>query len=282
MRPNLVWKIKVRNIYPDDYEIKDGKLRFTVKPPMIIVPRWVCDRKGCDKGVFDCDSCKEESKIHADGNKASILFVIFVPSVIADKMELYVNQDGDVNLDTPLTNTETERDVSYIIRKYYRKIGFEGEPYRLRDYADRMLLSRLEMVYSNKNLKEFLMGHTVNDISFTYDIKGLSKETREKWRSQYVGAVEGWVNENIFSIASAKDMEIAKNVMLFAKAQGVSDEHLTAIMSIFEKGKMTLDDLRNRILAVTEKAQEEKWRGQFNRWLSEELPKMLEAKKGEG
>jgi hypothetical protein len=32
-----------------------------------------------------------------------------------------------MTLDTPLTNTETERDVSYVIKKYYKKIGFEGE-----------------------------------------------------------------------------------------------------------------------------------------------------------
>ena len=137
----------------------------------------------------------------------------------------------------------------------------------------------LELIYKyrNKNLKEFLMGHKPTDISFIYDVKGLSEETRNGWRKQYKAAIEEWVNGHIFNVATKEQRDQAMLIKKFAESLGVSEEKVNEIYALFEKGKMSLTQFQNQLTRITKKIQEEHIKGLVKHAVSEQLPLALEA-----
>lgn len=281
LRPSLIPVLRVKYIIDQDLDkeaLKRGKLRFRSKPPIVLVPKWICSKADiCTKDIKFCDKCQEETRRKVTGNKADMIFPSFIPSVIAEKIEEVLNSQRPVTLTTKLNIADNKREVTYIAKKNFKRVGFTGKPYQLRKYGNRMILKRLETLKNNFNLKELLMGHRPSDISFIYDISGLNGETVKEWREQYIEACDTWISENIFGTATKSQIDQAKILSDMAISLGVNPEHMQFAMKNLEEGRMTFEAFRNRIRSMIEKQYEEKLRGMVNQAVSEALPKALEC-----
>lgn len=67
-----------------------------------------------------------------------------------------------------MAKVDKKADVDYIVRKYYKMIGFKGKPYRMRNFGSRAL-KLIETRHNDHKLKEYLCGHKVATMSFIYD-----------------------------------------------------------------------------------------------------------------
>lgn len=76
LRPRLIQQLKVKNLYARNYEIVNGDFRFTVKPPLLIIPRTYA------------------------GNKANITFMVFIPTKLADLLEMQLNTISNIEAET--------------------------------------------------------------------------------------------------------------------------------------------------------------------------------------
>jgi hypothetical protein len=237
LRPSLIPQLKVRHLHPRSYKIENGSLVLLKTPPLLIIP--TNDEKGA----------------HIEGNKASIEFPVFIPTQIATRMLNYVNGLGEaVTLDTRLCPSQDIGSVNYTVRKHYEGAGFNGKPYRMRNFASQ-LLKNIETKFNDADLKEFMLGHKPQKMSFIYDFKGLPEEVEAKWRSRYVEAVDGWINENIFMAQTAEDLKAAR--MLTDLAAKLGDEaKAREIFDMFEKGNMSTEQLQQRLSGVIQEGQD--------------------------
>lgn len=252
LRPSIIAILKVKHIHPRSYTLKDGKIQLK-KPPMIVVP------------------AKDEKGRHIKGNKAKIDFISFIPSRIAEILELNLNREEKLTLETPLTQASDRGMVWWYVKKCLRKIGKEKvSTYRLRNFAD-YVLDRMEDV----DLKEFMMGHK-GSISAVYQFRGLPEEKEARYRQEYVKHVDSWIDQNIFGSLSDMDRKIAMVLSSQAESLGVPKEKINEILRILESGKMTLKTFQLRLNRVIQKSFEEKLEGMVKRAVSEELPKALE------
>lgn len=233
LRPQLIPQLKVKDIYPRNYEIdKDGKFRFTAKPPMMIIPR------------------------QYKGNKANIDFMVFVPTKIAELIEIRLNRNGKVTEDSKLSETDNAREMYYKMKRILSDpaINFNGRPYLLRSVADR-ILRRLVEIKNQKNLKEFLMGHK-GDISAIYQMRGMPEEEEQKYRSWYVECCDKYINEQIFEIISREDRTKGSIILEMAKKLGASKEEIMDAFKDFETGKMTFNQFNDKMTDLIKQAQD--------------------------
>ena len=252
IRPSIIPQIQVKHIHPRSAKIVDGKLQWTRSPPLIIVPA-------------------EMMGEHVDGNKASIMFPVFIPNQIAARILNYVNE-GTVTPETRLSPADKKSAIDYVVKKYYVKVGFSGKPYRLRNFASRVL-KIIETKYNDAEFKEFLLGHKPAKISFTYDFKGLSEDMEADWRGKYA-IVDKWINESIFNVASSEDMKAAR--MLTELAAKLGDEaKAREIFAMFEKGNMTMEMLEQRLAGMIKTEQEKQLGMKIEQYLSKQYPKGL-------
>lgn len=102
------------------------------------------------------------------GNKARIQFPAILTNETADWISQHLNsraRDGEkLGGKTQLVHIPTKTAVSEIVRKVYKQIGFNGRPYLLRHYANKLM----KKAYDDAELKEWCMGHK-GSISAVYD-----------------------------------------------------------------------------------------------------------------
>lgn len=240
LRPRLIPQLKVQNLYAKNYEINDGSFRFTVKPPLAIVPRTYA------------------------GNKANITFFVFIPTKLAELLEMQLNTNGNVTTETKISRSDNYRDIYYKIRCMFEhpSINFDGRPYLLRKYADR-ILDRITKVFNDEDLKEFLMGHK-GKVSAIYQVTGLTVEREKELRDMYVNACDKWISQNIFEATSQE--EIDRSEMLIAYSQQIAEldkAELEALRQAFKKGTLTVEVLQAELGKLTRQALDKTMEAKF-------------------
>lgn len=104
---------------------------------------------------------------------------------------------------------------------------------------------------------------------------GLSEDKEKDWRTKYA-CVDDWISEAIFSEQTQRVLDMGKAITDFAVTLGVSPEQAKKIYELFEEmGKMTLEQLRGRLRAVTMKTHREQMRGIAERVASEKIKQYL-------
>jgi len=243
LRPALIPQLKVKDIFERNRTIEDGKITL-VKPAIAIIPR--------------------EYK----GNKGNITFMVFLTR-LCELIEMRLNQNHQVvTLDTKISSSDNYRDVYYLIKQVYKKIGFSGRPYLLRSFAD-SILERITRKYNDEDFKEFLMGHN-GKISAIYQIKGLTLESEKHYREMYVTACDTWINEHIFEMRSQSEMEKARAVVdMMKSALGIDEGKAEAIIKLFEKGKLDWKAFNERLKVLGDQALSARMRSEFSTLMEE-------------
>jgi hypothetical protein len=252
LRPSLIPFLRVKHLHPRSYEVEGGKFRWMKTPPLVIVP--AVDDRGH----------------HVVGNKASIEFPAFIPTSIAERIEFNINQKNQLGLDfrdTKLSPADRKRDVDYLIRKYFDKVGYSGRPYDMRNYASR-LLKRIELLYNNKDLKELMLGHKPRDMGGIYDFRGLSEEQEGIWRNQYVEAVDNFISSDLFSATSTNNNQVAKILVEVANKVGI-DHGISYIK--YKRNEMDLEMFKANIMLMIQNSQETKIENVVRRFLNERM-----------
>jgi len=250
LRPRLIPQLKVQNLYAKNYEIIDGSFRFTVKPPLAIVPRTYA------------------------GNKANITFFVFIPTKLAELLEMQLNTYENVVTEAKISRSGNYRAIYRKIRCMFKhpSINFNGRPYLLRKYADR-ILDRITKIYNDEDTKEFLMGHK-GKVSAIYQVTGLTQEREKELRDMYVNACDKWISQNIFETTSQE--EIDKSEMLITYSQQIAEldkDKLQALRQAFRKGTLAVEVLQVELGKMTRQALDKTIEAKF-----EQLYLKMEAK----
>ena len=231
LRPQIIPQLKVKDLYQRNYEIVDGQLRFTVNPPILIIPRAYA------------------------GNKANITFMAFIPTKLAELLELQLKTNSGLTTETKISKSDNYSDLYYKTRVLFKhpSINFTGRPYLLRKYADR-ILDRITKIYNDEDLKEFLMGHK-GKISAIYQVTGLTNEREKELRDMYVNACDNWISHNIFETASQGKIERAEMLIAYSQQIAELDRHkLEALKQTFKKGTLTVKELQAELGKLTRQA----------------------------
>ena len=240
LRPRLIPQLKVKNLYAHNYEIIDGKLSLIAKPPLMMIPRAYA------------------------GNKANITFMIFIPTKLAELLEMHLNTKGNVTAETKVSECGNARAVYHKIKCLFRhpSINFTGRPYLLRKYADR-ILDRITKTYNDEDLKEFLMGHK-GKISAIYQVTGLTKEREKELREMYVNACDKWISRNIFETASQEEIDKAEMLIAFSQQIAQIDrDRLETLRHSFKKGTLTVEALQVELGKLTRQALDKTMENKF-------------------
>ena len=250
LRPRIIPQLAVRDLYSKNYEIVDGKLRFTVRPPLMIIPQTYA------------------------GNKGNITFMVFIPSKLAELVEMQLNANDKITPETRISESDNKAEIYYKIKCLFKhpSINFKGRPYLLRSYADR-ILERITHQFNEEDFKEFLMGHR-GKISAIYQIKALTKEDEERYREMYVEACDKWISQNIFETVSRE--KIDKGEMLIAYSQQIADidqDKLRPLKQAFVSGKLSTKTLQIELGKLTRQALDKTMEAKF-----EQLYLKMEAK----
>jgi hypothetical protein len=260
MRPSLIPALKVRDLYPGNYEIDDGKIKILKNPPLMIVPH------------IDKDTGK-----HLEGNKASFEYPVFIPTPIAERMEVWLNTTfEEVTESTQLTPADNKRDVDYVMKKYFRKVGFTGRPYMARKFASGRVLKQLELGKKGDTLlKETMCGHK-KGVQQIYDIlSGIDEETETEWRTLYEQTVNKWIAENIFNIRTSIEIKIAEHAAQMAIALGVDERAAKEQLRKMMETNMSLPQFHNVMTRLIKREQERNLEARLDRLLSKKYPKGL-------
>lgn len=93
------------------------------------------------------------------GNKGNVDFPVVLTKETADWISKHLSdrrRKGErITLKSKLVNVKDYEAVQHIVNKLYAKVGFDGRPYLLRHYADRLL----RKACSDDRFKEWMMGH---------------------------------------------------------------------------------------------------------------------------
>lgn len=234
LRPQIIPQLKVNDIITEptpNYEIdKNGKFRFTVKSPMMIIPR------------------------NYKGNKGNIDFIVFIPTKLAELIEMRLNRNGVVTKQTKISEADNVREIYYKMKKVLQDpaIGFNGRPYLLRSYADNIIM-RIERIHNDRDFKEFLMGHK-GTISAIYQMRGMTKEEETQYRKMYVSACDKWVSEQIFEMISKEELDKAELLARFARQLGANETNITQVTKAFKNGKIDMQQFETKLTELTNNA----------------------------
>lgn len=241
LRPQIIPQLRVKDIYHKNYEIVDGTFRFTKKPVIMFIPRTY------------------------KGNKGNITFLVFIPTQVADRIELQLNTNTKITSQTKISESDNVREVYYKMKTLlmHPAINFNGRPYLLRSYADG-ILDRITKLFNDEDFKEFLMGHR-GKLSAIYQIRGLTDEKEKEMRDMYVKACDRWINENIFEMALHEDIERAKLLSDMARQLNVNPKDLDNAFELLNNGKMTMKEYKSEITELTKQAQQKQIREQFEK-----------------
>jgi hypothetical protein len=226
LRPRIIPQLVVRNVHGRNYEIDaDGKFRFTVKPPIMIIPRTYM------------------------GNKGNITFMVFIPTKLAELIELQLNTKQPVTGATKISPSRDANALWYKMRKLLRHpaVNFKGRPYLLRSFADD-INDHITLMFNDEDFKEFLMGHR-SRMSAIYQLRGLTTEKEAKYRDMYVKACDEWINTNIFEVCNNQAFKSEKidPSLLEAKLMELIERALDSrMLEQFERLYLRMEAKHNR------------------------------------
>lgn len=155
--------------------------------------------------------------------------------------------------------SDNYREVYYKIKCLFRhpSIRFNGRPYLLRKYADR-IPDRITKIYNDEDTKEFLMRHN-GKISSIYQITGLTKEREKELRDMYVNACDRWISRNIFETASQEEIDKAETLIIYSQQIAeLSEDKVEALRQAFRKGTLTFEGLQVELGKLTRQALDSK------------------------
>lgn len=272
LRPRLIPQIRVKDIHHQFRVIDANTGRITIKKPaLIMIPNIITDASGQPiRG-------KDGKVKRVGGNKANIVFPCFIPSVLAEIIELYLNQSLPVTLETKLSPSNSHNDISYIVNKYFDKIGYKGRTYDMRNFGS-VCLRRLSIECNDKDLEEFLMGHKPKIGTGLYTLRGAAQSSEKvaEWETEYTKSVDRWINENVFGHASAEQLNQGKAIRDFSTALGLNQEQINGIFKLLEEGKMSLDQYKDRMRTFIDKTYNDKLLGMVNEAVSRAIPRAIE------
>jgi len=239
LRPSLLTQLKVKDFHQDDYKLDNGKIKFTVKNPFLLVPK--------------------EYK----GNKGKITFFAVVPSQITSLIEHCLNQNGNVTPNTKICvkYAASQTAIFLKVKEMLKQVEFEGRPYLLRAFGDRLFDRTIKE--QDKDLKEFMMGHK-GKISAIYQMHALTQEDKDGYLKIYA-ATEQWINEKVFGTRSREELTKAEIIKSFAIANGANAEQADAIYDLMKLGKMRMTDYEDKIKTLMNVALEAKMKTQFEK-----------------
>ena len=260
LRPSLIPYLKVKHIHKDFIKLKDGKVKLK-RPTLLIIPHVLTDKLGRPLR----DDLGRVLKV--TGNKANIPFPCFIPSAIAEVLETELNKDK-VTLETRLTSCDNKRQVNFLIKSLYNEINYSGKMRDLRNFAS-TLLDRLTLIYNDKDLKEFMLGHKPKVGNGLYTLKGLTSQKLAEWTEKYTNSVENWVNEQIFGISRKNNFE---GVLLeILRDMGTSKRDLGDLERDLEQGKLEQEAFKVKIKGLINDAYERRIKEKFDSWFQEKV-----------
>ena len=240
IRPSIIRQLKVKDVDANDYQLENGKIKFTAKNPFLCVPS------------------------RYEGNKAHKMFFVIVPSKVKDLIEYCLNQNGNVTKNTLLLSKygKSPQNMFLKTKKLLKQVGFEGRPYSLRSFGSRLLARTLE----GKNaieLKEFMMGHK-GTISTIYEKRALTQEDKTEYLEKYA-ATEKWINEQVFGTRSQEELSEADRIKRYSIRIGVAEDKAMLLYAEFKKGKFSMDAYESKFADLTKQALEDKMKSQFEK-----------------
>jgi len=234
IRPSIIPQLKVGDFHHSDYTLQDGRIHFTTETPFLFVNRAY------------------------EGNKAKITFFVIVPSKITELLELALNGNGQVTPETPLLSKYRKRKLIFRkVKLIYKRIGFDGRPYLLRTYADRVLDKNI----MDEDLKEFMLGHK-GKISSVYQFKQLTTEDRKAYTKQYE-VCDKWINENVFGVPTNKEVSQADAIARIAVGMGVNADIIAKLKEAFNTGKLEMPQFEKKIIDATNTTLNQRMKTQF-------------------
>jgi integrase len=240
LRPQIIPQLKVENLYIRNYEIAADKLRFTVKPPLMVIPR----------------TCA--------GNKGNITFMVFIPTRLAQLLELLLNANDKVTRDTKISQSPSYHSIYCKIKRLFKhpSMRFAGRPYLLRKFADRVL-DRITMLYNDEDTKEFLMGHK-GRVSAIYQTTGLTNERESELRAMYVHACDRWISQHIFETVSQEQIDNGELLITYSQQIAELDTHeLDMLRLAFKSGKVDMHELQRELGRLTRHALDQAMEAKF-------------------
>ena len=188
------------------------------------------------------------------GNKASFEYPVFIPTAIAQRIEIWINDFYKVvTPESKLNPADNFSDVCYIMKKYFSKVGFNGRPYMARKFASDTVLKQLE--YGEKGdtlLKETMCGHK-KGVKQIYDIlSGLNEEKILGWQKHYVNTVDSFINEKFFDINPTRKLKAARILVDLAADLGVD---VAPIFVKLKEGNMDLNTFRGQVATTIQRGQ---------------------------
>jgi len=241
LRPNLIPQLRVKDLHSRNYTIKDGTFKFTVKPPILIVDREYI------------------------GNKGNITFMSFIPSKLAEFIELKLNSQKPVTPEMRLSSCKNAVSLYNKIKRIFEHptINFKGRPYLLRKYADQ-ILERITRIYNDEDLKEFLMGHK-GRISAIYQISGLTYEAENTYREIYTKACDNWINEQIFGLVSKDERYRAETLAHFAEKVGADPRDVRRTLTKYLTGQISYEAFDGKLTDLTKTAMRQQMKEEFEK-----------------
>lgn len=244
IRPSLIRQLKVSDFHPEDYTIQDGKIHFNTETPFLFVNR------------------------SYEGNKARITFFVILPSKLKELLEFTLNANDPVTPKTQLLSKDRSKTSMYMkVTAIFKQIEFDGRPYLLRTYTDRLL----DKTMVDKDLKELMLGHK-GKISAVYQFKQLTQEDRKDYTKQYEPC-DTWINENIFGIPSSQEVSQADAIARVAVGIGVDADIIAKLKDAFNTGKLEMQQFERKIIDATNTTLDQRMQTRF-----EEMYLKMEAK----
>ncbi|MCJ7430048.1 hypothetical protein MUO83_02375 [Candidatus Bathyarchaeota archaeon] len=239
LRPALLSQLTVGDFAPSDYVLQNGKIHFTAKNPFLFVPK------------------------EYEGNKAHVKFFVILHSKITELLETTLNNAETVTAKTPLMRKYNSADSVYQkIVAMFAAVGFQGRPYLLRSFADKVLDRNLACGEKrDEDLKEFMLGHK-GKISMLYQFKSLTAEDCVTYRKMFDN-VDKWISQNIFGMIGDEDLSKAKAQAEIAEKFGVNAEQLKAMLEALRIGKMTATQYDSELTAAIAQAQQKTLESKF-------------------
>jgi len=242
LRPQIIPQLHVKDIYHKNYEIDNkGEFRFTIKPPMMIIPRTY------------------------KGNEGNISFFVFIPTKLAELIEILLNCNGKVIKETKISRSRNARAIWYKMRVLleHPAVNFKERPYLLRSFADD-INDRITRMFNDEDLKEFLMGHK-GRIGAVYQLRGLTPEKEKVYREMYTEACDEWINAHIFETRISQEKGKAELLIKFARRLGVNESEIARLFESFRNGEIDLTQLEARLTELANIELDKRMIGNFER-----------------
>jgi hypothetical protein len=222
LRPSLIPRILIEDIYPPDIEMEDGSVELAEKTWI-----WV----------------KREYR----GNKARIDFPIITSAEESAWIEEYLNRrirEGEsLTSKSQIVLVKTKYAVGYIVKKIFGFVGFEGRNYLLRHYA----YKNLKRACEDYDLREWLMGHK-GKASATYDHEHyLTNEEINEYK-----AMVDTQALHVYSLRSSQEEVIETRIQTLKALVDLESSQINKIRRELTSGRINIEQFNERLTQLAQ------------------------------